>query len=124
MSSKQEWYATLPSDARRTKRGRSVLQGSSSLRPVSRTCAHSLTDTVPDKRVIFKLFNLDKRASKLSENSKPVLLWSYCWKPKISSERWTNNFSFRALSAEPSAALTLRAHKPRYIIYIHVFYLE
>lgn len=58
-----------------------------------------------------------------SGNIKPVLLWSYCWKPKISSERWVNNFSFRALRAEPSAALTLWNHRPRYIICIHVFYL-
>lgn len=34
-----------------------------------------------------------------------------------------NNFSFRALRAEPSAALTLWSHRPRYIICIHVFYL-
>lgn len=58
-----------------------------------------------------------------SGNVKPVLLWSYCWKPKISSERWVNNFSFRALRAEPSAALTLWNHRPCYIICIHVFYL-
>lgn len=77
-------------------------------------------------RDTLKFFNLDKcilQLSKLSENSKPVLLWSYCWKPKIRSERWVNNFSFRALSAEPSAALTLWTHRPRCIIYIHVFCL-
>lgn len=55
-----------------------------------------------------------------TENIKPVLLWSYCWKPKISSERWVNNFSFRALRAEPSAALTLWTHR-HYIIYMPVF---
>lgn len=55
-----------------------------------------------------------------SEISEPVLLWSYCWKPKISSERWVNNFSFRALRAEPSAALTLWTHRPRYIIHTRV----
>lgn len=125
ISSKQDWYSTLPSDARRTKCGRSVLQGKSNLRPVSRTCAHSLTNMVPDKRYFFNrstwISIYSSQAN--SGNIKPVLLWSYCWKPKISSERWVNNFSFRALRAEPSAALTLWSHRPRYIICIHVFYL-
>lgn len=47
MSSKQDWYSTLPSAARWAKCGRSVLQGRSSLSTVSNTKAHSLTDTLP-----------------------------------------------------------------------------
>lgn len=43
----------------------------------------------------------------------PVLLWSYCWKPNMSSERWEKSFSFRALRAEPSAALTLQTHREK-----------
>lgn len=78
-----------------------------------------LTGDAHLSRSIWKkwILQLSKR-----KNSKPVLLWSYCWKPKISSERWVNNFSFRALSAEPSAALTLRTHRPGYTIYFRVFF--
>lgn len=53
--------------------------------------------------------------------SLPLLFWSYCWKPHISSERWLKSFSFRALRAEPSAALTLNTHIHRNVFSLLVY---
>lgn len=118
MSSKQVWYFTLPSGARWTRCGRSVLQGRSSLTTVSRTRAHSLTDTVPgmeEKRLWTKVEEYFWRKLHIGRKNAPALLWSYCWKPNMSSERWEKSFSFRALRAEPSAALTLQTDREKHL---------
>lgn len=78
---------------------------------------HWLTPCLGWRRNVCRLEQRNIFGKKLHIRRKnaPALLWSYCWKPNMSSERWEKSFSFRALRAEPSAALTLQTHRQKHL---------